>query len=142
MICALEDFSQSCPEHAAESEMADNLARRVYAQLSDYARGGIDGSLKKHGITMGAMRPDFDSKALTTDFENIVMYDKMGAKFKVEIEGEELIGRYVRDAFENCTNAEEGLFEGGYFIMELEDKTLRAIDWGKIVSMKRFEELL
>lgn len=140
LIGALKEYAQGRPAGDAEAEMADDLARRVYGQLSDYARAGIDGALAERGITLAGTNPDFDSAVVMTDYENLVMYDKMGARIKVRVGGEELVGRYAHGAsLKDCENAGSGSFEAGYFAMRLDDGVLRAVDWGQVLSVERVD---
>lgn len=61
MLSALGEFRAERSGGDPERVLADDLAGRIYSQLSDYAKGGIDRALTERGIRRGGQRPDFDS---------------------------------------------------------------------------------
>ncbi|MGO5254965.1 MULTISPECIES: helix-turn-helix domain-containing protein [unclassified Collinsella] len=137
MLSALGEFRAERSGGDPERVVADDLARRIYYQLSDYAKGGIDKALDKRGVRLAGLRPDFDSSKGVDDSDRIVMYEKMGLNLKVGlVNGDELEGRYARHAdLQKCVNAAEIGKDDRCFVLRLLDGTYRAVYDSQVVSV-------
>lgn len=136
MLSALGEFRVERSGGDPERVLADELAGRIYSQLSDYAKGGIDKALNERGIRRGGQRPDFDSSELPNS-DRIVMYEKMGRDLEVKlVDGTKLVGRYKRHAvLQECVNAAEIGKDDSYFVLRLLDGRYRAVDDSQVVSV-------
>ena len=120
-----------------ERVLADDLAGRIYSQLSDYAKGGIDRALTERGIRLAGLRPDFDSSKGVDNSDRIVMYEKMGLNLKVGlVNGDVLVGCFAHHAdLQKCVNAAEIGKDNRYFVLRLLDGTYWAVDHSQVVSV-------
>lgn len=136
MLSALGEFRAERSGGDPERVLADDLAGRIYSQLSDYAKGGIDRALTERGIRRGGQRPDFDSSEVSV-LDRIVMYEKMGLDLKVVlVNGDKLVGRYARHAdLQKCVNAAEIGKDDRCFVLRLLDGTYWAVYDSQVVSV-------
>lgn len=82
MLSALGEFRAERSGGDPERVLADDLAGRIYSQLSDYAKGGIGKELNERGIHLAGLRPDFGLSKDMAYLDRIVMYEKMGRNLK------------------------------------------------------------
>lgn len=137
MLSALGEFRTGRSGGDPERVLADDLACRIYSQLSDYAKGGIDRALTERGIRLAGLRPDFDSSKGVDNSDRIVMYEKMGLNLKVGlVNGDVLVGCFAHHAdLQKCVNAAEIGKDNRYFVLRLLDGTYWAVDHSQVVSV-------
>lgn len=137
MLSALGEFRTGRSSGDPERVLADDLAGRIYSQLSDYAKGGIDRALTERGIRLAGLRPDFDSSKGVDNSDRIVMYEKMGLNLKVGlVNGDVLVGCFAHHAdLQKCVNAAEIGKDNRYFVLRLLDGTYWAVDHSQVVSV-------
>lgn len=137
MLSALGEFRTGRSGVDPERVLADDLAGRIYSQLSDYAKGGIDRALTERGIRLAGLRPDFDSSKGVDNSDRIVMYEKMGLNLKVGlVNGDVLVGCFAHHAdLQKCVNAAEIGKDNRYFVLRLLDGTYWAVDHSQVVSV-------
>ncbi len=109
--------------------IATILARKIYSQMSDYAKGVLEPHLHEMGVSLEKSE---DNCFWGDDGQDdlYLMYEKSGARVRVVhdkgiFEGKMLMGRHMRQT------GRPALF------LELDDGSIKELEWGGVASVER-----